>query len=262
MKKFIAVSILLPLFFNGCTRQDKTRQDDVELISESQLAYIGQAHNQALDIVLKAIQNAPLTRAGGLPVAPDLSGLVSLLTPAGLSSEQVETLRGMVVDLRDIGLDEYYVRTIDDAGFNSGQLDVLTSLDEIMNDGDLSLVSLHNRLGALEDNISLLSEEEQLPLLLGLVVANHTLEYWKNDVEQWCYTLTGTSIQDLLESSGYIAWKRIGGRDVRGALVGGIVGAFVGPKGIIPGAIAGAAYESLMNIWRCLIVAEIYLSLR
>lgn len=86
--------------------------------------------------------------------------------------------------------------------------------------------------------------------------AKSTLQYWEDNLDEWCYTLTGI---DIGEEKGF-NWKQLGKADVGGAIGGvggwGVAALFRGPVGwgvagaaALGGAVTGSLADVIDQVW-------------
>ncbi|MDR1341509.1 MAG: hypothetical protein LBK58_15880 [Prevotellaceae bacterium] len=127
---------------------------------------------------------------------------------------------------------------------------------------DFDITATIQKIKELETEINAkCSSEEVFPLLAATSVGRYSLQYWEENLHKWSSLFMpeekiSASVPRLKSDSYevytnqeewdwfYATLESMGESDGVGALIGGVMGSFVGGVGAVPGAISGACYAS------------------
>lgn len=268
----IVFAIIFSLTFFACSEESNFTQDS-ELLSLDEFKKLAQNHNKAMDYVLNGLKNNEVSFDKNKSNIGDLINLelnsfysntykASKEIAVEYSEKEVERFfyeknvkeKSSSSSLSPIQMvvSEYSESLSDEAIALLNELEI--SLNNAPNDFDSTI----NQINAIEETAqNELTEIEAQIILAGAEIGKASLEYWRDNIDEWQQVLLDGNNNNSAKS--WFSWSDVAGADVAGA-VGGAVGAAVvnvipgaGQVGyagaIIGGAAGGSAASAVSQIW-------------
>jgi len=76
-----------------------------------------------------------------------------------------------------------------------------------------------------------LNEDKRIPIIAAIEIGSNSMIYWSENIDEWAEVFSNGN----KSVKGWCNWKKVGGADVKGAIVGGITGALAGGVGASAG---------------------------
>jgi len=235
---FVAMSLLI---FNSCQKKD----DSVNIKSQESIDYseYGKLHNEGLDHIYQDLKANLQTKksVSHNDMFEIIANSTNNFIESTYSDKQSISVSRSVVNRMKNNSSKSKETSIDDSSLTVYQKLNIDKMNAILDsEGDLKSHQEKLKDFQLEIESDEVDVDEKAVVLIALSVAQYSLEYWDENIENWI-ALTEKS------RKGY-SWSDLGGDlldmakyDAGGAVVGAVAGAGVLSA---PGAVGGAAYAS------------------
>lgn len=259
MKKILSLKmiacVLIVLSCISCSSDecaDNAISADVD--SQEQLCErVGEDHNLMVDHMFEQIlAQTTESRSDVIPVPDPIDPIGPPVVPVKPIRFEYETLKAIeflsISDSKKLEIKGYWTKVCD--SIRLGLIDTTfvfnpsvsynlheTQIENIFEDNDFDLSSLNLRLDNIKTNVQRINNDtERRVLLMGLSVAQNTLQYWHDNYNRICDSLNiiappilnPLSRSDLhycqVVTRGWLGynWKKAGQSDVKAALAAGI----------------------------------------
>ena len=262
--------IFLSITFFACSEESNT---DSELLSLNEFKKLAQDHNKAMNHVLNGLKNNDISFDKNKSNIDDLinSELNSFY------SNKYKTSKEIAVEYSEKGVKKFfYDKSVTEKNSSNSLSPIQAVIDEyseslsgevieLLNQLEISLNNAPNHFDATINQINSiedtaqneLTEIEAQIILAGAEIGKASLEYWKDNIDEWQQVLSSGG--NNRSTKGWFSWSDVAGADVAGA-VGAAVGAAVvnviaGPgtvaygAAIVGGAAGGSAASAVSQIW-------------